>query len=336
MAARDRVTSRFMLVAVGIPALLTAVSVAAQLAAIPALPDTVAVHWGPDGAADRFGAVWTTPLVTLLVGLGVPALIALTTLPWMRRGGRGPSYRFLGALAAGIATVAAVLGAGTTLLQAGLRSAHDAPAVWAPLVAAFACAIPVGVAAWYLQPAVAAPRAHSEPAAALRLGSGERAVWIAESSVRRGGVVAIGATIGVLAAGAVAAWLIGDRIALSVILTAVALVLAAGAACTLVFRVRADDAGLTVSSIAGFPRFRVPLHEIVSARVTSVEPMGDFGGWGIRLGRDGRFGVALRSGPAIEVERAGGRRFVVTVADAATGAALLQALAERERAAREL
>ena len=98
---------------------------------------------------------------------------------------------------------------------------------------------------------------------------------------------------------------------------------------------RADESGLTVASVAGFPRFRVPLDEIAAARSTTIEPMGDFGGWGIRSGLDGRFGVVLRRGPAHEVERTNGRRFVVTVAGADTAAALLQALVERARTAAE-
>jgi len=61
--------------------------------------------------------------------------------------------------------------------------------------------------------------------------------------------------------------------------------------------------------------------------------MTQFGGWGIRLGLDGRLGVVLRRGDAIQIERAGTRTLVVTVDDAATGAALLKALAARAHAA---
>lgn len=46
----------------------------------------------------------------------------------------------------------------------------------------------------------------------------------------------------------------------------------------------------------------------------------------------GATGVVLRSGEAIEVQRTGGRRFVVTVDDAQTGAALLGTLVARSRA----
>ncbi|MGN6426556.1 MAG: DUF1648 domain-containing protein [Leifsonia sp.] len=334
MAARDAAVPRFLLVCLGVPAVLVVAALAIQLVLLPSLPDPVATHWGPSGAADRFGPAWTTPLITVLVGLGVPALIALTTLPGMRRGGRGPSYRLLGAFAPAVTTVVIVLGTGALLQQAGLADAHDAPAIWAPLVAAFACAIPVGVACWYLQPAVAAPAAATGGAARpLPLAGTERAVWLGETSIQPVGGVLIGAAVLIVVVAAVATWLFGDQPGAAWALTAVALLLLVLAACTLVFRVRVDASGLTVASIAGFPRFRVPLQQIASARATTVEPMGDFGGWGIRSGLDGRFGVVLRRGPALEVERTNGRRFVVTVAGADTAAALLQALVERARTA---
>ena len=336
MAARDAAVPRFLLVCLGVPAVLVVAALAVQLVLLPSLPDPVATHWGPSGAADRFGPAWTTPLITVLVGLGVPALIALTTLPGMRRGGRGPSYRLLGAFAPAVTTVVTVLGTGALLQQAGLADANEAPAIWAPLVAAFACAIPVGVACWYLQPAVAAPAAAAGGAARpLPLGGTERAVWLGETSIGRGGAVAIGAAILVVIAAALTLWLIGDQPAAAWLVTGIAVLLVLLAASTLVFRVRADESGLTVASVAGFPRFRVPLDEIAAARSTTIEPMGDFGGWGIRSGLDGRFGVVLRRGPALEVERTNGRRFVVTVAGADTAAALLQALVERARTAAE-
>ncbi|WP_348789258.1 DUF1648 domain-containing protein [Leifsonia sp. NPDC080035] len=333
MAARDAAVRRFVLVCLGVPAALTAAALVVQLLLLPSLPDPVATHWGPSGAADRFGPAWITPLITVLVGLGAPALIALTALPGMRRGGRGPSYRFLGAFAPAVTTVVAVLGTGTLLQQAGLQDAHDAPAVWAPLVAAFACAIPVGVACWYLQPAVAAPTVQTQPTRPLPLAGTERAVWLGETSIQPVGGVLIGAATVIIIVAAVATWLFGDQPGAAWALTAIALLLLALAACTLVFRVRVDASGLTVSSIAGFPRFHVPLQQIASARATTVEPMGEFGGWGIRSGLDGRFGIVLRRGAALEAERTDGRRFVVTVAGADTAAALLQALVERDRSA---
>ena len=65
--------------------------------------------------------------------------------------------------------------------------------------------------------------------------------------------------------------------------------------------------------------------------MVDVSPFAEFGGWGYRVGRGGRVGIVLRSGPALQVERTGGRSLVVTVDDAATGAALLNTLAARAR-----
>ncbi|GAA3029785.1 hypothetical protein GCM10020000_03060 [Streptomyces olivoverticillatus] len=58
--------------------------------------------------------------------------------------------------------------------------------------------------------------------------------------------------------------------------------------------------------------------------------MRDFGGWGYRA-RPGASGIVLRSGDAISARLTTGSEFVVTVDDAATAAALLNTLADRER-----
>ena len=104
---------------------------------------------------------------------------------------------------------------------------------------------------------------------------------------------------------------------------------------TIVFRVRVSERGLRVASLVGVPRFAVPLDDVESVEVVRVSPMADFGGWGIRLGVDGRLGVVLRSGDAIQVRRRSGRTLVVTVEDAQTGAGLLATLVERDAAARK-
>jgi hypothetical protein len=91
------------------------------------------------------------------------------------------------------------------------------------------------------------------------------------------------------------------------------------------FRVRVGPDGLLVRSMVGFPRVHVPLEDVVSVRAVECNPFGEFGGFGWRLGLDGRTGIVLRKGPAIEVERRDRRPLVVTVDGAAVGAAVLQA-----------
>ena len=77
-------------------------------------------------------------------------------------------------------------------------------------------------------------------------------------------------------------------------------------------------------------RVHLPLEEIESARVVlhRTFSLGISSGWGyrgsLRLFR--RAAWVLRSGPAIELDLRGGKRFTITVDDAETGAATLQRL----------
>jgi len=95
--------------------------------------------------------------------------------------------------------------------------------------------------------------------------------------------------------------------------------------------VTVDRRGLIARSLLPRPRVIVPLDEIEDARVVTVEPLREFGGWGVRAGLGGRVGVILRRGEALEVRRTGNRGVVVTVDDAATAAAVLNTLAARTR-----
>jgi len=58
-----------------------------------------------------------------------------------------------------------------------------------------------------------------------------------------------------------------------------------------------------------------------------VQPMGELGGYGVRSA-PGRFGVVLRAGDALDVTRRNGKRFTVSVPDAATAAGVLRAYTE--------
>ncbi len=155
--------------------------------------------------------------------------------------------------------------------------------------------------AWLAQPRQQTVRVTAAPAQPFTLEPGVRAAWFGETTLPRGAVAAIVAACVLLAGAAVHAWFVGGDAAVSIVLGVVACVL-------------------------GAPRFRVPLAEVAGVTVLQVNPMGEFGGYGVRAIR-GRTGIVLRRGPAIDVERTSGRHLVVTVADAAAGAALLQALA---------
>ena len=122
-------------------------------------------------------------------------------------------------------------------------------------------------------------------------------------------------TVGVALAGSDAWW----------IMAAVTILLIVLIATTLVFRVRASADGLRVRSVTGWPRWNIPAADITGARAVQVNPMGEFGGWGLRFAVDGRMGVVLRTGEALQVTRRSGRTLVVTIDDARTAAAVLTA-----------
>ncbi|OJU42891.1 MAG: hypothetical protein BGN98_03105 [Microbacterium sp. 69-7] len=330
---RPRAVSRFVLVAVAVPVVVIAGAVLLQLGARDALPDPIAIHWGADGAPDGFGAPWVTVLATVLVGLGVPLLIAASAVNGLRRGDRGPTYRLMGALAAAMSAGAGVLMTSSVLIQRGLADAAAGPSLLPWLVLAGLIAIGVGVAGWLVQPDERLPATGSIATMDPPLTDGERAVWLRSVHLARAGVVVLCAAWALLVVVAVITLTVGAGATVATILALLIAVMAAVIAATAVFHVRVDETGLTVTSATGFPRFHVPVAEIERVEVVEVSPMGEYGDWGLRWAPGRGFGVVLRAGAGIRVHRTGGKVFTVTVDDAETGAALLSA--ERERTERE-
>ena len=54
------------------------------------------------------------------------------------------------------------------------------------------------------------------------------------------------------------------------------------------FVVTAGPRGLVVRSALGWPRLSVPASDLAAAGVVQVDPMADFGGWGVRRRCGGR------------------------------------------------
>ena len=327
-----RARRAYLMVATWIPVAVTTIAVLLMLAWLPEMPETIAIHWGEGGQPDGFGPAWSSPLLAAVLGYGLAALFAGPAVAAARAGEWGPTMRFLGALSCGISVFLMTLVTATVAAQRGLADAADAPAIFLPFALAAGGGLVAGVIAWFLQPRVAASGGTvATPVETLRLGPGEQAVWLRTVTMARPAIVAVVGVALLMAALAVFMGLTGSG--LWGLFAGLAVLFAVLAATTCVFRVRADAAGLHVRSIAGVPRFAVPLDDVVAVSVVTVQPMAQFGGWGIRAGIDGRFGLVLRAGDAIQVERRSGRTFVVTVDDAATGAAVLSALAARRAAA---
>jgi hypothetical protein len=287
------------------------------------LPDRVAVHWstdGPNGTGSLAGF--------LVVGLGVPAVVAVGCwLVAVLAGWGSTTRRICVGVAVGMAVGFAVIVVGALGVQKGLADGMGAPRIDGVIVLAIAAGVVTGIGASLLSPKDLPQPTHARvPAEAPRLdlAPGARAVWTRTVSGRSIAVV-VGVTCAVLLVLAVVLLLPG--------LVAVAAILAVTVGSLFVFRVTVDERGLTARSALGWPKLTVPLDEVEQARVVDVRPVAEFGGWGYRLGRGGRTGIVLRNGPGLEVERTGGRTYVVTVDDAARAAALLNTLADRHRVA---
>ncbi|ADG74285.1 conserved hypothetical protein [Cellulomonas flavigena DSM 20109] len=305
-----------------VPLFVVLATVAVAVSWTPRLPDPLAVHWTASGAPDAFGSLKDAVAIPLLFApLLATGMWALAF--WV---GRDTATRRLAAgVASGTAVLMSVAVLGSLAVQLDLADATRAPGIDGVAAWAFGAGALAGAVV-----AVLVPRSPRQPTAApvdpdaprTTLAPTERAAWSRSVTSPVGAVVAGSAIVLQLALAAVLR---------TPALLVVAVLLGLLMASMLVLRVAVDARGLVARSPLGWPSVRVPLDEVVAARVTQVDPFGEFGGWGYRIGVGGRVGFVLRKGEGIEVERTGGRVTVVTVDDAAAGAALLNTLADRTR-----
>lgn len=68
--------------------------------------------------------------------------------------------------------------------------------------------------------------------------------------------------------------------------------------------------------------------ETTGARVISVSPGRDFGGWGIRFKGKGRYGIITTKGPAAQITMAGGNILTITTERAEELAGAINTLAD--------
>jgi len=326
--AADLRRARRALLLVGIvaPLAITAIAVGLILAWLPELPDPAATHWGA-GGVNGYGAPVTYVWLALGIGLGLPLLLVVSTLA-MAREQWGGAARLLGAMALALSGFSAVISTGSVAIQRGLRDASDVGGIGGIVVLGFVVLLGLGAVGWFLQPHVhPTPAAPLQPVHLASISSGERVVWMATATMSRVAVIIIGIVV-VLVVGATAVLVVQAAEAAWIpVLTL--LIVGFAFASTASFRVKAGPDGLSIRSQIGVPRTQVPLDEIVAVRAVECHPFGEFGGFGWRLGLDGRTGIVLRTGPAIEVERRDKHPLVVTVDGAEVGAAVLQAYLDR-------
>ncbi len=304
------------------PGAIIAMALAFAFAWRASLPDPIAIHWGSNGP-NGFGSF--TPNVLWPEAAAAGSAILLWAIGFFA-GYQTIMRRFVAGMAVWMATLFSGINLSILSLQRGIADAHDAGSITGPMTLVFAAATAGAIVAAVLSPAdpplpTTAPLSPSAPRLALR--PGEHATWIRDVTARAYGsaiaaVVLLAALTGVLTREWAVAALMGVAFGFLLVMF-------------LHWTVTVDATGLTVRPLIGRPRIRVPLNEVESAEAVTVRPIAEFGGFGIRGGKGGRIGVIVRKGEGLQVHRTGERVFVVTVDDAATGAALLNSLAARDR-----
>ncbi|MGW4075268.1 hypothetical protein ACWELB_17405 [Streptomyces asiaticus] len=289
------------------------------------LPDPLATHFGADGKADGFTGTgaFLSVVTAVLLGSGL-----LTLVPTLRLTKGLGAQRFAVALGYGLSGLLGYAFASLLFANADANAGADATRVsrvslplW-HLGIALAVAVVMGTLGVLLasRDAASAAGPGKGPAAPrLPLAEGEVATWT--RSV--GSPVLVAVAAGTALPGAV---LVAVGSGMGALLIFVGLVCAALARC----RVTVDRRGLAVASwFAPRPRMRIALDRI--ERATSREAAAlSLGGWGYRV-RGGGSALVFRSGDALFLTLTTGREFAVTVDDAATAAALLNTLIERDR-----
>jgi hypothetical protein len=287
------------------------------------LPDPLAVHWGIRGTVDRtdsLAAVFLSSAVfaPLLAGVVITVFLLMT-----RHSAATLFTRTLVGVGAGLGVLVGLLPFTFVLAQVDAPSAHVVPlsAAVPGLIATFVIALAVGIGLAFVIPLSPVPFRVTESAPALDLSAGEKVHW--SRSVWLGPLgLFLYAGAAVLVVGTVL--LVGAPWWLVLIVLLVFALLAT----TLAWHVVVDSQGVHVIAALGFPRLIFSIADITSARRTDVSPVREFGGWGIRFGVSGAWGIIVRGGEALEISREHKAPFVITIKDAETAARLINGLAK--------
>ncbi len=314
---------RTTLLTLVVPAAITTAALAIAWAWRDDLPDPIAIHWGTHGP-DGSGSLLLNVVVLAVVSMVAAGLLwALSFFAgrqsFLRRGAAGLSVWFV--------TVLEGVSTGGLSVQRGVTNWRDAGSIGGPMLVVFIVAAVATSLVIVLSPGdPPLPTIQPIPRSAPRLSisDSEQASWIREV-FSPGYRVTLWSTV-------IAVAVVGILVGYWAITLAVGIVLGLAFVLFMHWVVTVNEDGLTVRSVLGRPRFRVPLDEVIEAKEVEVRPIAEFGGFGVRGDKRGRIGVIVRKGPAIEVHRTGDRIFIVTVDDAATAAALLNTLAGRTRA----
>lgn len=322
-----------------LPLVTTLILAVLLVAWLPRMPAHTAVHWNAAGEADGFASPALNavlfPVVSLLytalyfVPLLAPLQARLRQQPPQQDGVIwGPMHRLMPALTLGMTLANALMALLITVPQLDLADGSDlAPNPWIGL--AMLTAPLIAVPAYFVQPRLTVSGGRTlrmrEP---LKLSATERIAWVGTVEPSKpylwvaftGLAALVAVSLIPVISGEFSAWGAGLLWGLSVLTLGLLAVSAR-------FTVRIDSRGLEVRSALGWPRLRVPPSEIVEAGTANILPFGEFGGWGWRLGVDGRTGIVMRAGDSLVVKRHTKKDLVITIDGAADAAAVLTLVA---------
>ncbi len=316
-------TARILVVALIIPLLITGAALAWSFALAAQLPARIVVHWDLAGHPNGYGSPFEFPIGLASSCLPLIAILGGAVILISHRGPLTPLAKLLAVTSIWVTLIISITFLGSLL------DANAGKDIGLLLGLGFGSATVVGTGAWFVLPRGIRGVGGSvrPPVTPVALAQGERASWIRTASLSAGltwGIVLI--CVAIAAVTIVSTILTKGQYWWIAFIPLVVLLIALS---NFAWTVRVDARGLTIRSVLGIPVVHVPLDQVTSADVIDVQAISQYGGWGIRLAFNGRLGVIVRSGEALEVHRSKGLDVVVTVDDASSAAALLNGLVQR-------
>jgi len=322
------VRQRFVIAVLGavLPIAIAAVGIALVLSWVPELPGSVPVHWALDGTPDRYGTL-TESVLTVAIPVLAISLIFTAVAAFVRA---APIRTYIPRLLVATSVfVSTLVTATVTLSMSQLRTADAAASVSivAPMLTGLIAGLALGALAWVLTPRPATAPADEREAEPLALAPDERAVWIRSAGPSSVAFIVIAAAIVLVLAAALLVVLSARPEFWPVVVFPAIIIVLAGL--NMYWRVRIDSEAVLLTTLFGLVRVRIPIAHLTGATARTLAGLGEFGGWGIRIPGRKRVGIILRNGIALELTHTDGRVTTITVDDAETAAALVNALLKR-------
>ncbi|HIW60898.1 MAG TPA: DUF1648 domain-containing protein [Candidatus Stackebrandtia excrementipullorum] len=288
------------------------------------LPEPIAVHWGPDGSPDGSidSRLWMIAVLGLwLLGAVAAAVVLKTTPDWEYRSVR---RAYLVALFGWGGFVLGVHG-GIVVANVDVERWEQAQTSPALVALTLLPAVVAGYVGWLVAGKQNRERTevHIDP---LELPTGDRVTWNTRVTARWALWASVSLFgLALITAGLVPTGLGGLQWPIPIVLAAAGI---AGSAFTSFTMLIGARGVLIRFGVLGWPVWRIGLDQIESATVQDRQAL-ELGGWGLRITPYGT-AVMLRSGECLVVKRHRRKPVYITVNDAASAAAVLNGLLERE------